>query len=132
MRWGENGDTLVISDINMFSDKVLPVYFNHNNYSSFIRQLNMYGFRKENKEKKTKQEEYKHEFFKKSQPELLDCITRKKKQGDEEEKLRLMDDSRDESGEFLFSSFNMPLQIGMDLTMDDLKHISPEIIKDVQ
>ena len=52
VRWSESGDSLIITDINTFSDQILPEYFNHNNYSSFIRQLNMYGFRKENKEKK--------------------------------------------------------------------------------
>ena len=52
VKWSETGDSIIITDINTFSDKILPEYFNHNNYSSFIRQLNMYGFRKQNKERK--------------------------------------------------------------------------------
>ena len=46
----------------------------------------MYGFRKENKEKKTRQEEYKHEYFKKGHRELLKNITRRRK-GEEEPSL---------------------------------------------
>lgn len=133
MRWSDAGDSIIISDINMFSEKVLPAYFNHNNYSSFIRQLNMYGFRKENKERKTKQEEYKNENFKRGHPELLQRIVRKKKvEEEDEEKVNYLDESRDGKSEFLFSSSHMPpITLGVDLSLDDLKYISPEIIKDV-
>lgn len=132
MRWGDGGETLIIADINQFSDEVLPIYFNHNNYSSFIRQLNMYGFRKENKEKKTKQEEYRHDDFKKDSPENLCKINRKKKGGDEEDgRIKYMDDSRSES-DLLMPSSLAPLQLGVDLSMDDLKYIDLDIIRDVR
>ena len=44
--WGEDGNTLMIKKQTEFADKILPKYFKHSNLTSFIRQLNMYGFHK--------------------------------------------------------------------------------------
>lgn len=43
--WSDNGTSFIIIDPPRFSQE-LSKYFKHNNLSSFIRQLNMYGFRK--------------------------------------------------------------------------------------
>ncbi|KPI42971.1 Transcription factor SFL1 [Cyphellophora attinorum] len=43
--WSNNNDSFVMSPSNEFS-KVLAQYFKHTNVSSFVRQLNMYGFHK--------------------------------------------------------------------------------------
>lgn len=43
--WSDNGQSFIIMDPPKFSQE-LSKYFKHNNLSSFIRQLNMYGFRK--------------------------------------------------------------------------------------
>jgi hypothetical protein len=43
--WSDNGQSFIIIDPPRFSNE-LSKYFKHNNLSSFIRQLNMYGFRK--------------------------------------------------------------------------------------
>lgn len=43
--WSDNGTSFIIIDPAKFSQE-LSKYFKHNNLSSFIRQLNMYGFRK--------------------------------------------------------------------------------------
>ncbi|ETN46677.1 uncharacterized protein HMPREF1541_00864 [Cyphellophora europaea CBS 101466] len=43
--WSNNNDSFVMSPSNEFS-KVLASYFKHTNISSFVRQLNMYGFHK--------------------------------------------------------------------------------------
>lgn len=40
--WSQNGESFVIWDMTEFSVKLLPKYFKHNNFSSFIRQLNIY------------------------------------------------------------------------------------------
>ncbi|XP_010051445.1 heat stress transcription factor A-2 [Eucalyptus grandis] len=44
--WSSSGGRFVVWDAHEFSKQVLPRYFKHSNFSSFIRQLNTYGFRK--------------------------------------------------------------------------------------
>lgn len=40
--WSENNDSFVVWDMTEFSVQLLPQYFKHSNFSSFIRQLNIY------------------------------------------------------------------------------------------
>ncbi|XP_039264739.1 heat shock factor protein-like isoform X2 [Styela clava] len=44
--WNEAGTSFIVKDQVQFSKIVLPKYFKHNKFASFVRQLNMYGFRK--------------------------------------------------------------------------------------
>nr|XP_031863998.1 uncharacterized protein CI109_000642 [Kwoniella shandongensis]KAA5531070.1 hypothetical protein CI109_000642 [Kwoniella shandongensis] len=44
--WGQGGASFVVWDMNDFTTKVLPQTFRHSNFSSFVRQLNKYGFSK--------------------------------------------------------------------------------------
>ena len=46
IHWSQNGSYIIITNIDALSKKILPIYFNHQNYSSFVRQLNMYNFHK--------------------------------------------------------------------------------------
>ncbi|XP_069468613.1 heat shock factor protein 3-like isoform X2 [Ambystoma mexicanum] len=82
--WSWNGQAFRILDEQRFAKEMLPKYFKHNNLSSFIRQLNMYGFRKvlslESgifKAEKKSVIEFQHPFFKQGQGELLELIKRK-------------------------------------------------------
>ncbi|CAD5206695.1 unnamed protein product [Bursaphelenchus okinawaensis] len=44
--WDNSGESFHIVDSYLFKNAVLPRYFKHNNLNSFVRQLNLYGFRK--------------------------------------------------------------------------------------
>ena len=77
VHWGENGRYFIVQNLHDFTEKILPIYYKHNNYSSFIRQLNMYDFHK----KKSNQNEhiFHHQFFIKDRQDLIKTIKRKSK-----------------------------------------------------
>jgi hypothetical protein len=38
--WGDNGKYFIVKNLTEFTEKVLPKFFKHNNFSSFVRQVN--------------------------------------------------------------------------------------------
>ncbi|XP_041759667.1 heat shock factor protein 1 isoform X1 [Coregonus clupeaformis] len=82
--WSPNGNSFHVFDQGQFSKEVLPKYFKHNNMTSFVRQLNMYGFRKVvhieqgGLVKPEKDDmEFQHPYFIRGQEHLLENIKRK-------------------------------------------------------
>ncbi|RHY98084.1 hypothetical protein DYB37_013923 [Aphanomyces astaci] len=83
--WMNKGTTVVIKEPEEFARSILPQYFKHSNFSSFVRQLNFYGFRKFKKDDilieahdPTKHWwEFRHDKFVRHLPELMSQIRRK-------------------------------------------------------
>lgn len=72
--WSRTGRAFYIRDMETFVSHILLKYFKHEKYSSFQRQLNLYGFRKIQKGEDTGA--YAHEFFSRDHPEDLVRVRR--------------------------------------------------------
>ena len=47
VNWLPEGNGFQITNVDVFCSQILPKYYDHNKFTSFIRQLNMYDFCKQ-------------------------------------------------------------------------------------
>lgn len=107
IRWSDIGDSFFVFEHERFANDVLPRFFKHRNFSSFVRQLNMYGFHKiphlqQGVLKSDTESEFwnfEHPNFHRGQPDLLCLVTRKNSKGGSQQNAELADGDVPGSGQ---------------------------------
>ena len=86
VHWNEEGTSFIIPNHQELAERVLGRHFKHNNFASFVRQLNMYGFHKVphlnhgvlHNDGLPEVWEFTNDNFQRDHPEYMTYIVRKK------------------------------------------------------
>ncbi|KAI0261406.1 hypothetical protein BC834DRAFT_479515 [Gloeopeniophorella convolvens] len=107
IRWSDTGDSFFVFEHERFANDVLPRYFKHRNFSSFVRQLNMYGFHKIphlqqgvlKSDTETEFWNFENPNFHRGQPDLLCLVIRKNSKGGSQQGTETLDGDIPTSGQ---------------------------------
>ncbi|KAK9765624.1 Heat shock transcription factor [Basidiobolus ranarum] len=81
IRWSASGDSFIIQDSSLFATVVLPIFFKTSVFTSFVRQLNKYDFRRISDARRGKgsmhhsASAFTHPNFRQNRLDLLHLIT---------------------------------------------------------
>ncbi|CAB9504019.1 Heat stress transcription factor [Seminavis robusta] len=85
--WSDDGETFIVKDPSKFEATIIPQFFKHSKFTSFVRQLNFYSFRKikymdtlrldpKLEAQTANYWRFKHDKFQRGKPHLLSEIKR--------------------------------------------------------
>ncbi|KAI8078223.1 uncharacterized protein B0P05DRAFT_542987 [Gilbertella persicaria] len=88
VRWSKDGNSFLVEGHEEFARLVLPRFYKHNTFASFVRQLNMYDFHKvphlqqgvlvNDSSAQNEVWEFSHPHFQRNRSDLLVLVTRKR------------------------------------------------------
>ncbi|SCV01279.1 LAMI_0G10462g1_1 [Lachancea mirantina] len=85
IKWSDDGKSFIVTNREKFVHEILPKYFKHSNFASFVRQLNMYGWHKVQDVRSgsiqgssDERWQFKNDHFVRGREEMLDEIVRQK------------------------------------------------------
>ncbi|KAI8331795.1 hypothetical protein EDC96DRAFT_526870 [Choanephora cucurbitarum] len=88
VRWSKDGNSFLVEGHERFAKHVLPRFYKHNTFASFVRQLNMYDFHKiphlqqgalvSSSGTENEVWEFSHPHFQRNRPDLLVLVSRKR------------------------------------------------------
>lgn len=105
IRWSGNGDAIVIFDADTFKRVILEKtveMFKTKNFTSFVRQLNLYGFRKvptNGKSDPNKNMKFEHPHFMQHKPQMMHLVQRTCSSSKKRKATEIQEQSDDEQQE---------------------------------